>query len=213
MLVRWTLESRKRRRDPSTIPPHITMIGLGQSPRPRPADRPGLVSKTRTGDSNESIRSQEGLETFRSNTLMARTTETEEESRQRRAQQEERAIHLRDDKLLDATRDPRQFSNTSEEKQRHNSASRASHALTKENVDNYNDKVEHEDFDEESEGQDQMREMVGQKVKKNKRSNASGSAGVHANGEYLAGRPSSPEPRPELPHRSKRWNSEVTVTK
>lgn len=202
MLIKWALESRKRRNDPSTVPHHITLIGTQSSAKPAK-----LTKDDSLPDSiSSSMSSGDGREKFYKEAAIAKTTETEDASRHRRAEQEERAMFLRDDRLLSVAQDPRLNRHHSNEGEHHAASLRPSHALTKENVESYNEKAVHDNSVEEAtSGSDPMRDLLGQKLASKPPSDAK--TAMRTRSEDVITK------RPPLPQRSDRWESERTVTK
>lgn len=207
MLVKWTLESRKRRADPSSVPSHITMIGTGVASKFQDSNRPSRQGSGSNTDSFSSFSSQDGRDRFYKDSAIAKSTETEAASRQRRAEQEERAIFLRDDKLLSVAQDPRLNRHHSDQGEHYVSALRASHALTKENVESYNERSEQDGGPEDHAAEkDPMREMLGQKLKK--KSTNSSSMVPRARSEDIV-----TKQRPLLPLKPDKHDSQRTITK
>ena len=150
--------------------------------------------------------SQEGRDKFYKDATMAKTAETEDASRHRREMQEERAMFLRDDKLLSAAQDPRLNRHYSSEGEHHAASLRPSHALTKENVESYNEKIKHDgSTEDQTSAADAMREILGQKLLEAQTN--SGRMGKRTLSEDVMTK------RPTLAQKSERWESEKTITK
>ena len=170
MLLKWSAESRRRLNatvqspDLEQLPPHSD--GVSRPPLPHYGSSSGGISISSSHDS--------GMLSPLKHAAINRLVETEDVSRQRRAQLEERAMFLRDDQLLNLGHDRRSALRGSDNAEHHTSLLQPSHALTAENVATYNEKM-YEDTaqDKMTRPSDPMRELLGKKARRK----SSGSGG------------------------------------
>lgn len=155
MLVKWALEAKRKRERagdaPSPLPWQHKAPGIdGEHFANEPTLRPSISHPT----SNDDLSTVPGAMTsptmqattspgsnpreFAATSAWTKSAETEDQTQARRAEADERAIFLRDDKLLAAADNPRLQHQTSEDSERKLDAPTL--ALTEENVDRLADK-------------------------------------------------------------------------
>ena len=208
MLIKWSIASRRRRQSISSPSEadNITTIGP-QSPSPpiagnAPARPPLIHHGASSGEISSTLSSSDGPTALFKHATLARSQETEDGAHQRRAQLEERAMYLRNDKLLSAGENPRLVRKHSSEGEQHTAAMRPSHALTMANMESYNVNMQTHDVSDQGHTRsmvDPMREMLEDKVKKR---NGSVSTADDVQTE-----------RPRLMSKGAKWESQQTITK
>ena len=157
MLVKWALKKTLRRSsdvDPAQSPrePPRTPLEpppLSESPvcmesfpapegaaaisRESAQDTSAPVSHSSSLDTHQDV--QEDRDKYASASTVARSTETENTRTMRRVEAEEKAIYLRDNKLLSVADNPRQPQHGQDQTVHHAGTPGPTHALTQENID------------------------------------------------------------------------------
>ncbi|OMP87435.1 Peroxide stress-activated histidine kinase mak1 [Diplodia seriata] len=148
MLVKWAVQAKRKQETwdsaqgrNSTVPETIQESGDdskgSKTPSPGSPTPPSESTDDTEGDKRNSLTPALDRISYRENSAMHKTDESESERAVRRAQQEEKAADLRDEKLLSSTDDPHTRPKPTSKPTERDPERRgeASHALTRENME------------------------------------------------------------------------------